>query len=137
MKRILSEHEKTNFNVNWINRRKIPVTSNELLTLFEIEYDNSKLRMSPLNLFLIEPEESVLSSPQPDYVLVAGEDRNDYKTLIDLLDYWNTQTLKEIVDQLKVSLREKKVVARNFGPDTLFMRFYGNLGTTLTMNLMA
>ncbi|WP_213990238.1 hypothetical protein [Sodalis sp. dw_96] len=108
LKRIIREHKKTNFNLNWINRHKIPVAADDLLMLFDIQYVKSKLSMSPLNLFLIEPEELITSLPKPDYVLVAGDEKEEYKTLIDLMDFWNTQMLKEIVDQLKISLREKK-----------------------------
>ncbi|WP_413740012.1 hypothetical protein ACL2XQ_02055 [Sodalis sp. RH14] len=105
---IRAEHKKTNFDLNWLNRRKISITTDDLLELFNIHFDNSTLRMSPLSLFLIEPEENIASMPTPDYVLVAGKEKDGYKTLMEIVDYWNTQMLKEITDQLKISLRERK-----------------------------
>ncbi len=105
---LIDEYKKTNFDIDWIHRLKIPVTANDILELFDIPYDSTQLRMSPLSLFLIEPEEIIRSMPKPDYVLVAGEEKGDYQTMIEILDYWNAIMLREIVDQLKISLRIKK-----------------------------
>lgn len=108
IKHIIEEHKLTNFKVNWINRKKIPISSDDLEMLFDITPDNNKLRMSPLNIFLIEPEENILVNPKPEYVLVAGDEEKNHESLLAYVDYWNEQTLLEIVNQLKLSLREKK-----------------------------
>ncbi|NDL63918.1 hypothetical protein [Acerihabitans arboris] len=105
---MFDEHKKTNFGLNWINRRKIPVTEEDLLNLFDIQFDNTTSLISPLSLFLIRPEQNIASMPTPDYVLVAGNEKKEYKTLVEILDHWNAQMLEEIMLQLKKSLREKK-----------------------------
>lgn len=105
---IMNEHKQSNFNVNWNNRRKIPISTDEVLRLFDLLYNRTVFRVSPLSLFLIEPEEDIVSFRKPDYVLVAGKGKDEYNTLIEVMDYWNAQLLEEIITQLKKSLRIKK-----------------------------
>ncbi len=104
-KYILKESEGTAFQLNWQNRKQIPVTSDELLGIFNMSYDSSNIGLSPLSFFLVKPENNIASMPTPEYTLVAGSGEKPFTSLLEMIDYWNVKTLTETVQEFKESLR--------------------------------
>ncbi|WP_413735695.1 hypothetical protein ACL2XP_23425 [Sodalis sp. RH21] len=105
IKNIIKESQGTQYQLDWQNRKQISVTADDLLKIFDIAYNQSVTNLSPLNFFLVKPEENIASNARSEYLLVAGISDNPLSSLLEVIDYWNAQTLSEALSEFKESLR--------------------------------
>ena len=102
---IYEESEGTLFQLKWQNRKHISITSQDLMKIFNITYDKNSIFPSPLSLFLVKPEENIISTPLPEYYLVAGAADRPFTSLLEAIDYWNNEALTEAFGEFKETLR--------------------------------